>query len=235
MIDSQSASLSWCQALSGAKDQIYVSATQLQVCWCGVLSLSRGCICCLQLRLAVASAVILRSESRRTRDHILLSQIRNCTSRVKPSLMLQPTISRPVCLGIMHTSGAYDQIFITIRQLWVCWCGALSLMRRWVCHLQLLLVLASAVILRSESRGTRNHILLCQIRDFPFRSLLWLAGLQWRYSTLPPHGILPLVSRWSLLYSLGSNCTKTLSPTVLSLCIYSLLSNGSLVWWCNSA
>jgi hypothetical protein len=33
--------------------------------------------------------------------------------------------------------------------------------------LQLLLVLASAVILGSESRGTYDHILLSQIRDFP--------------------------------------------------------------------
>jgi hypothetical protein len=37
-------------------------------------------------------------------------------------------------------------------------------MRGWVCRLQLLLALASAVILGSESRGTRDHILLSQIR-----------------------------------------------------------------------
>jgi hypothetical protein len=43
-------------------------------------------------------------------------------SRVESSLLLRPTISRPVCLGIKHPSGAYDQIFITVRQLWVCWC-----------------------------------------------------------------------------------------------------------------
>jgi hypothetical protein len=41
-----------------------------------------------------------------------------------------------------------------------------SLTRGLVCRLQLLLVLASAVILRSESRRTHVHILLTQIRDF---------------------------------------------------------------------
>jgi hypothetical protein len=39
-----------------------------------------------------------------------------------------------------------------------------SLTRERVCRSQLLLVLASAVILRSESRGTHDHILLSQIR-----------------------------------------------------------------------
>jgi hypothetical protein len=42
-----------------------------------------------------------------------------------------------------------------------------SLTRGWVCRLQLLLVLASTVILRSESRGTHDHILLSQIQDSP--------------------------------------------------------------------
>jgi hypothetical protein len=40
------------------------------------------------------------------------------------------------------------------------------LTRGWVCLLQLLLAFASAVILMSESRGTHDHILLSQIRDF---------------------------------------------------------------------
>jgi hypothetical protein len=85
-----------------------------------------------------------------------------------------------------------------------------SLIRSWVCRLLLLLALASVVILRSESRGDHDHILLSQIRDstnlesqvpvfissgnrvarYPFRRPLRLSGLRWRYSTLPPHGIL---------------------------------------------
>jgi hypothetical protein len=91
-----------------------------------------------------------------------------------------------------------------------------SLTRGWVWRLQLLLVLASAVVLRSESRGIYDHILLSQIQDspnlggqvpafislheqggpvitpgtgFPLRRLLRLAGLQWSYSTPPPHGV----------------------------------------------
>jgi hypothetical protein len=40
-------------------------------------------------------------------------------------------------------------------------------MRGWVWRLQLLLALASSVILGSESRGTHDHILMSQIRDSP--------------------------------------------------------------------
>jgi hypothetical protein len=100
------------------------------------------------------------------------------------SLMLRPTVSRPVYLGIKHPSGAYDQIFITLRQLRSCSCGALSLTRGRVCRLQLLLALTSAVILGSGSCGTRDHILLSQIPDFPFGRLLRLAGLRWRSQSL---------------------------------------------------
>jgi hypothetical protein len=88
-------------------------------------------------------------------------------------------------------------------------------MRGFVRRLQLLLVLASAVILRSELHGTHDHILLSQFRDFPklegqvpvFIYIpqkqggsvippgtafpfghLRLAGLRCKYSSPPPHG-----------------------------------------------
>jgi hypothetical protein len=118
---------------------------------------------------------------------------------LNPSESYVMTYGQSASLGIKHPSEAYDQIFITVRQLLVCGCGALSLTRGWVCHLQLLLALASAVILGSESCGTHDQILLCQFQDFPLRCLLRLTGLWWRYSTPPPHGILN-PSYPSLLY-----------------------------------
>jgi hypothetical protein len=111
-----------------------------------------------------------------------------------------------------------------------------SLKRGWICRLQLLLVLASTVILGSESPGTHDHILLSQIRNspnlegqvpylyppgtrrpsyiprhwVPFRRLLRFVGPLRRYSNPPSYGILPAVSCLrSSLYSLGADPQKT--------------------------
>jgi hypothetical protein len=65
-----------------------------------------------------------------------------------------PWEPRPVILFFQLNACAYSP-YVTS-----------SLMRGWVCRLQLLLPLARAVILRSESPRTHDHI-LSQIRDSP--------------------------------------------------------------------
>jgi hypothetical protein len=95
------------------------------------------------------------------------------------------SISKSWCRA---STGAHDQIFITLWQLRSCFYGAPSLTRGRVCLLYMLLVLVSVVFLGSESLGTHDHILLTQIWHFPFPRILWLAGSRWRYSNSPPRG-----------------------------------------------
>jgi hypothetical protein len=119
-----------------------------------------------------------------------------------------PWVPRPVFFLHLNTCGYSSYV-------------TSSLTRGWVCRLQLLLVLASAVIFRAQSRGIHDHILLPQIRDspnlkgqvpvfisprnrvaqlylsgtgFPFRRLLRLTGLRWRYSN-PLPTVQPITSR----------------------------------------
>jgi hypothetical protein len=131
------------------RPDFYYCQTMAGLLMWGALSDER--ICSLQLLLVLASAVILGYKSIKTCEHILQSLIRDITFfitsydsqgygggdfRLESSLMLRPTVSRPVYyMGIKHPSRAYGHIFITTRQLRVCRCGALSLTRGRVCRL----------------------------------------------------------------------------------------------------
>jgi hypothetical protein len=107
--------------------------------------------------------------------------------RVKVTLRL--TVSQSVTLGAESHLGLMTRyLAITIWQLRSCFYGDPSLTRGRVCLLYMLLGLPKAVFLVFESLGTRDHILLSQMWDFPFRRLLRLAGSRRRYSTLPLHG-----------------------------------------------
>jgi hypothetical protein len=145
--------------------------------------------------------LLLHCDEWRTENH---SSLHHWNPLLSLSLMLRPTVSRPVCLGIKHPSGAYDQIFVTARQLRVCWYGALSLWREdgsvvyyscWPSPAQLFSgpsTLGLATIFYSLfTCGLKPRslvFLVFQIWDFPFRRLLRHAGLWWSYSTPPPHG-----------------------------------------------
>jgi hypothetical protein len=90
--------------------------------------------------------------------------------------------------------GLMTRSLLHVWRLRSCSYGAPSLTRGRVCPLYMLLALASAVFLGSETLGTWDHILLSHIWDFTFRRLLRLAGSRWRYSIPPPHWELACLS-----------------------------------------
>jgi hypothetical protein len=132
---------------------------------------------------------------------------------MKVKVLSRPMVSRPVCLGVKTHLGSKTRFWILSDM-----CGLFDvgcpLSRETGLSLQLILAIASAVILRSFSRETHNHILLSQIRDslnpvgqvrvfiypqeqggpvtppetgFPFRRLLRFAGTRQKYLKSPPH------------------------------------------------
>jgi hypothetical protein len=85
---------------------------------------------------------------------------------VKIKIVLRPTISWPICLGARHPSETRDQFSsffkLCLDSTGVLMLGALSDERTGL-KFTIASGLASAVILGSESRGTKDHILLPQI------------------------------------------------------------------------
>jgi hypothetical protein len=81
--------------------------------------------CCVFTSRSLATASN-SDDSSASRTQVLSSQppmqnlALNRRGQVESSLLLRPTVSRPVSLGIKHPSGAYAQIFITVRQSRVC-------------------------------------------------------------------------------------------------------------------
>jgi hypothetical protein len=127
-------------------------------------------------RLTITSTVILGSGSHGTHDHT----IRQPTSQNQSHIVTDgQSVSKSWCRA---PSGAHDQIVITVWQLRSCFLsGAFSDERTSMSFVHACWSLPAQSFL-----GTREHILLSQIWDFPFRRLLRLAGSRWRYSTPPP-------------------------------------------------
>jgi hypothetical protein len=92
---------------------------------------------------------------------------------VKVEVMLRPTVSGPVCLGIEHPLGAQEQIFISQTVSGLLMWGAL-LDERTGLSFTTAAGLASAVILGSESSGTPDRILLSIPRVYiPQEKFFW--------------------------------------------------------------
>jgi hypothetical protein len=97
--------------------------------------------------------------------------------QVQVQVILRPTVSRPVCLGVGPSSGAHDQICITVGHLRSS-CFASSLTRGWVCNLLVQL----AATLRSKSCRTHDHILLSHLR--PYITVSYETPPPWRARSL---------------------------------------------------
>jgi hypothetical protein len=140
--DGESASLFWTKHPSGDYDKIFITVTQLRVCWCGALFLTRGRVCRFQLLLALASAVILESwvpwnllpyltvsnwrlpfsspptTRRATVEVFDPASTRDWLARSRSHIATDgQSVSKSWC---RTSSGAHDQIHITIWQLRSC-------------------------------------------------------------------------------------------------------------------
>jgi hypothetical protein len=96
-------------------------------------------------------------------DDSLTNERVRVSVRVRFTLLLA-VYRQSVHLGVKHLE-THEQNFFQLNTCLHSPSVTSSLTRGWICSLQLLLALARAVILGSESSGTRDHILLSQIQD----------------------------------------------------------------------
>jgi hypothetical protein len=101
----------------------------------------------------------------------VLNSLTNKSLEFEVEVTLHVTVSQSVSLGVEPHLGLMTRYILLFDNygLVFFFCGAPSLTRGRVCRLYMLLALASAVFLGPESLGPRDHILLFQIWDFPFR------------------------------------------------------------------
>jgi hypothetical protein len=160
------------------------------------------------------------------------------THKVKVKVTLRLTVCQSVCLGVEpHLELMTRYLAIAVWLLRSFFCGAPSLTRGRVCLLYMLLSLPKAVFLGSESFDTRDHILLSQIWDFPFRRLLRLAGSRWRYSTPPTHGFVrsTVKVKVTLRLTISQSVSLGVEPHLGLMTRYLLLFDSyGLVFFCGA-
>jgi hypothetical protein len=83
--------------------------------------------------------------------------------KVKVKVTLRLTVSQSVILGVELHLGLMTRYLLLFDSYGLVFVGLPSLTRGRVCLVEMLLALARAVFLGSESLGTRDHILLSQI------------------------------------------------------------------------
>jgi hypothetical protein len=140
-----------------------------------------------------------------------------CIFSLSLSLMLRPTVSRPVCLGIKHPPGAYDQIFFSVRNTEYVWqlrylfrgTPSLTRGRDWLLYVPL--VLASAVFLGRSPLGLGPYVTVSDLR-LPFSSPPTTRRVTAEVFDPASTRVCIFSDSCSSLYSLRTNRTENTAP-----------------------